>query len=148
MASVLGLDCAPRTLTKVFDMLWQVPMSLPSAERPTMRQRSQRSSPAAASQTTLSAHLTSIFPCLPTSSSSAAGILVNTSAFASVTWSNLFLLSTLCSATSRGTPDIAAQAMKYPYILKDKVMYTSGTSAAAPVRLFFPRSLQFGVALR
>ena len=61
--------------------------------------------------------------------------MVNTSAFASVTWSNLFLLSTLCSATSRGTPDIAAQAMNYPYILKNKVIRTSGTSAATPVRL-------------
>ena len=138
MASVLGLEFGSRKLTKVFDTVWQVPMSPPSVERPNTSRRSHGAALAAVSQTILTAHLTSILPCPTTSRSSETSIMVNTSAFASLTWSDLFLLSISCSATSRGIPDIAAQAQNYPYILKNTVMGTSGTSAATPVRLVFP----------
>ena len=60
--------------------------------------------------------------------------MVCTSAFAAVVQSDLFL--NMYSATSRGYPDIAAQAVNFEYIFYGKTRAFLGTSCSAPVRLF------------
>ena len=44
----------------------------------------------------------------------------------------------MTSLTAVAAISSGAQAQNYPYILKNTVMGTSGTSAATPVRLVFP----------
>ena len=59
-----------------------------------------------------------------------------TSALSTVTGFNLFLLCNWCSESSRGFPDVAAQAIDLIMIKKEDMFVSSGTSISAPVRLF------------
>ena len=49
----------------------------------------------------------------------------------------LLLLCDLHSPYGRGTPDVSAQAMKFPIVLNGVEKLVNGTSASTPVSFFF-----------
>ena len=110
-------------------------MSPALAERGGVTPRLRRDSPPEASRTFFRARFTRMTPCLISSSDSAAGMPAFTSALVALTEPDLFLLCNLCSASSRGFPDVAAQAVNFLIILNDGPQVTYGTSCSTPVRL-------------
>ena len=64
-------------------------------------------------------------------------MMASSSGFAALTYPDRFLLRVSCSASSRGFPDIAAQAANFKNIVGGKSLFATGTSCSAPVRLLF-----------
>src|SRR6266702_5284373 len=110
-------------------------MSLALGERRVTTLRPRRDSPVVASRTTLRFRSISVKRYLNSSRISVANMLASTSAFATVTWPDQFLLCASCSASSRGFPDVAAQAQRFAIAFDGKLWTTAGTSCTAPVRL-------------
>jgi hypothetical protein len=99
-------------------MVSQVPISPASAALQTTNPRSRRASPEAASRTTFGALHTRTVRWPDTLTTSTPSMKTSTSALAAVT-PDLFLLCDLCSASSRGYPDISAQALNAAYVYEN-----------------------------